>query len=120
MKIAITTSGTSLESPIDRRFGRTDNFLIYDLENDSFEVINNEQNLNLPQGAGIQSAQNVANAGVNAVITGHVGPKAYATLEAAEIAIFFKKDGTVQEAIDDFKNKKLTQAQGPDKEGHWV
>lgn len=120
MKIAITTSGTDLNAELDRRFGRADKFLIYDLDNGSFEIMDNVQNLNLPQGAGIQSGQNVANSGATAVITGHVGPKAYTTLSAADIEIYFKDGGTVKEAIDDYKNEKLSKAQGPDKEGHWV
>jgi len=75
MKIAVTTSGNTLDSPLDQRFGRAAKFLIYDLDTDNFQVVDNQQNLNLSGGAGIQSGQNIAKAGVEAVITGHVGPK---------------------------------------------
>ncbi|HRU01950.1 MAG TPA: NifB/NifX family molybdenum-iron cluster-binding protein [Victivallales bacterium] len=76
MKIAFSASGDSLESPIDPRFGRAKYFIIYDEINEKFEVIKNEQNLNAVQGAGIQSAQNLAKFGVECVVSGHFGPKA--------------------------------------------
>ena len=40
----------------------------------------NQQSLNLPQGAGIQAAQNVANHEPEVVLTGNCGPKAFRTL----------------------------------------
>ena len=80
MKIAITTSGNDLNAPLDSRFGRAPKFLIYDLEAKTFEIIDNEQNLNAAQGAGIQSAQNIARLGAKALVTGHCGPKAFRVL----------------------------------------
>ncbi len=78
VKIALTTSGNDLNSPLDSRFGLAPKFLIYDLDDGSFEVIDNQQNLNATQGAGIQSAQIVAGSGAQALVTGHpeaMGPK---------------------------------------------
>jgi predicted Fe-Mo cluster-binding NifX family protein len=60
MKIAFSTSGSDLSAPLDSRFGRAPKFLVYDLESGNFEVIDNQQNLNATQGAGIQSAETVA------------------------------------------------------------
>lgn len=119
MKIAISTSGTTLDAELDKRFGRAEKFIIYDLDADTFEVIDNAQNLNLSQGAGIQAGKTVANSGAKAVITGHVGPKAYSTLGAVDIDIYFAESGTIQSLVDDFKANKLTKATGPDKDGHW-
>lgn len=119
MKIAISTSGNNLEADLDKRFGRAEKFIIYDVDADTFEVIDNTQNLNLSQGAGIQAGKTVAGSGAEAVITGHVGPKAFTTLEAVDIDIYFAEGGTVQSVIDDFKADKLTKASGPDKDGHW-
>ncbi|SMB88043.1 Predicted Fe-Mo cluster-binding protein, NifX family [Desulfonispora thiosulfatigenes DSM 11270] len=119
MKIAISTSGTTLEADLDKRFGRAEKFVIYDLEKDTFEVIDNTQNLNLPQGAGIQAGKTIAGSGAGAIITGHVGPKAYTTLNSADIDIYFAEGGTIKSLVEDFKNNKLTKAEGPDKEGHW-
>ncbi|MDX9763099.1 MAG: NifB/NifX family molybdenum-iron cluster-binding protein, partial [Desulfomonilia bacterium] len=46
MKVAFSTSGNTLNDPLDRRFGRAPKFLVYDTQTESFEVVDNEQNLN--------------------------------------------------------------------------
>lgn len=120
MKIAITTSGNDLNAPLDSRFGRAPKFLVYDLEAKTFEVVDNDQNLNAAQGAGIQSAQNIARLGAKALITGHCGPKAFRVLQAAKIKIYNTTASTVSEAIDQYRNGKLTEAASADVEGHWV
>ncbi|GAB6270705.1 MAG: NifB/NifX family molybdenum-iron cluster-binding protein [Smithella sp.] len=120
MKIAITTSGNDLNAPLDGRFGRAPMFLIYDSEAKTFEVVGNEQNLNAAQGAGIQSAQNIAHLGVKALITGHCGPKAFRVLAAAGIKIYNTSAATVNEALDLYLAGKLTEAASADVEGHWV
>lgn len=120
MKIAITTSDKELDSEIDLRFGRAKGFIIYDLDKESFEFIDNVQNLEAMQGAGIQAAQNVVNQNVKAVITGHCGPKAFKVLSASDVKIFTIEGGKVQEVIEKFKNNELNEASTADVEGHWV
>lgn len=119
MKIAITTSGNDLKSSLDQRFGRAQSFLIYDLEKESFTVIDNKQNLSAAQGAGIQAAETVADQDVDALLTGHCGPKAFRVLQAAGIKVYNTSAKTVQEALDLFKQNKLTEAKSADVEGHW-
>jgi len=120
MKMALTTSGDNLNSPLDSRFGRAPKFIIYDTENDAFEVVDNAQNLNAAQGAGIQSAQNIARLGVRALVTGHCGPKAFRTLQAAGIKIYNTSAATVTEALEQYRAGKLTEAGSADIEGHWT
>ena len=74
MKIAFSTSGNDLNAPLDTRFGRAAKFLIYDTESQSVALVDNTQNLTAAQGAGIQSAQNVAASGAQALVSGHCGP----------------------------------------------
>lgn len=120
MKVAVTCAGKDIDSPLDNRFGRASNFIIFDLEDGSFTVLDNEQNLNAAQGAGVQSAQKIAGSGAAALITGHTGPKAFAVLKSAGIAVYHSSASTVREALDDFKNGKLGAADNPDVESHWV
>lgn len=120
MKICVTTSGTALDAPVDPRFGRAARFLLYDDQDQSWEVLDNEQNLNAEQGAGIQSACTVAAAGAQVLITGHCGPKAYKTLAAAKIQVVHGATGTVRQALADFAAGKLKVAAGADVEGHWA
>ncbi|MBI9109664.1 NifB/NifX family molybdenum-iron cluster-binding protein [Maridesulfovibrio ferrireducens] len=119
MKIAISCQGPNLNDSIDPRFGRAKGFAILDTDNDSYEFVDNTQNLNAPQGAGIQSAQNVAATGAKVIITGHVGPKAFTALEKGAIKIFLTESGTVEDAFSAYKNGNLEEASGADKPGHW-
>jgi len=120
MKIAITAAGNTLESNLDQRFGRAATFIVYDTDTDGFEVIDNTQNLEAAQGAGIQSAQHVVNAGAQACITGHTGPKAFAVLSAAKIPVYLAGPGSVRDAIEAWRSGSLKQISGADVEGHWV
>lgn len=120
MKIAITSSGKDLDNEIDLRFGRTKGFIIYDLENSSYEFIDNVQNLEASQGAGIQAAQNVVNKNVEAVITGHCGPKAFKVLSTSDVKIYTVGEGKINEVIEKFKNGELQEASSADVKGHWV
>jgi len=120
MKIAITAQGTTLNSRTDPRFGRARYFIVIDTETNEFTVHDNAVNLNAAQGAGIQSAKNVADLGVRAVITGNVGPKAHAALSSAGIEIYTGASGTVQDAFQAFKAKTLLRAEKANVEGHWM
>ncbi len=120
MKIAISTSGTDLQAPLDQRFGRCAHFLLYDDDSGDFTLVENSQNLNAAQGAGIQAAKTVADSGAQAVISGHCGPKAFKVLDAAGIAVYPCQAASVAEALDLFKSGKLTAAANADVEGHWV
>jgi len=120
MKVAITAQGPGLDSPVDPRFGRARHFVLIDTDSGEFSAHDNAQNLNAPQGAGIQTAQAVARLGAEAVLTGHVGPKAFATLRAGKVAVFTGVTGTVREAVERFKAGELHAAETADVEGHWT
>ena len=76
MNIAITSTGETLESTSDPRFGRAQYFIIVDTETGDFRAIRNP-NIDAMGGAGIQSAQLVAKEGIEAVVTGSCGPNAF-------------------------------------------
>ncbi len=120
MKIAITTAGDNLEATVDTRFGRAPQFLIYETEGGACYIKSNDQNLNAAQGAGIQSAVHLCNEKVDSVITGNCGPKAFATLDAAGVAIYTCSNLTVGEAIEKLKNGTLEAAKEANVEGHWA
>jgi len=120
MKIALTTSGDNLNAPLDSRFGRAPRFIVVEVENQTFTLVDNAQNLNSAQGAGIQAALTVTNTGATAVITGHCGPKAFKVLQTAGIKIYNTEAKTVAEALKLFKSGQLVEAQDADVEGHWA
>ncbi len=119
MKIAISSVDGALEGPIDERFGRCKKFVLYNKETKQLEVIDNTPNMNSPQGAGIQSSQNVVNAGARAVISGHLGPNAFRVLQEAGVDVYTTSGITVAEAIKAFEEAKLTKLASPDVQGHW-
>ena len=119
MRIVVTATEADLQSPVDQRFGRARYLLVIDLETGATEVHDNEVSLNAVQGAGIQTAQNVARLGVTAVLTGHMGPNAHRALAAAGVAVYTGLSGTAAQAVEDFRNGLLTPADAPDVEGHW-
>lgn len=120
MKIAFPTSGNTLEAPLDSRFGRAAKFLIYDTETGTFTLVDNTQNLNAAQGAGIQSAQHVSASGAAALVSGHCGPKAFRVLSAAGIRVYTSAAATVADALQEYREGKLKMIVVADVEGHWA
>ncbi|HOP40696.1 MAG TPA: NifB/NifX family molybdenum-iron cluster-binding protein [Geobacteraceae bacterium] len=120
MKVAFTTSGKTLDAPMDIRFGRAPGFIVYDTDNDTFEVVDNQQSVNTPQGAGIQATENIVRYGVNCIVTGHCGPNAFRALSAAGIRIYTTNGGTVADALEAFRAGALASMNSADVEGHWV
>lgn len=119
MKLAVSTAGDSLDAMVDSRFGRAPKFMIIDTVTKDFSIIDNTQNLNAEQGAGIQSAQHIVDAGVSAVITGHAGPKAFKVLAAAKIEVYLCEAKTIAQALELLTAGKLVIADNADVEGHW-
>lgn len=109
MKIAVTSTGKTLDSQVDPRFGRAACFVIIDTGTMDFNVIENE-NVAAAGGAGIGSAKTVSDAGAEAVLTGKCGPNAERTLSAAGLKLYTGVTGTVAEAVEFFKTGRLTQA----------
>ncbi|WP_291323447.1 NifB/NifX family molybdenum-iron cluster-binding protein [Desulfonatronospira sp.] len=119
MIIAVSSQGKSLKDPIDLRFGRAAHFILYDTASDEYRALDNDNNLNAAQGAGIQAAQAVSRGKAEAVITGHCGPKAFSALQAGGIAVYLCKENTVEEAIQAYKKGRLEQAEEADRSAHW-
>jgi predicted Fe-Mo cluster-binding NifX family protein len=120
VRIGFSTSGETLESPLDLRFGRAPKFLVYDLDSGTYEVVDNRQNVDAAQGAGIQSSETVARLGVKSIVTGHCGPKAFRVLQAAGIKVYTSDAPTVAAALVLYRSGKLIETKAADVEGHWV
>ncbi len=119
MKIAISAQGTEMESEVDPRFGRAHYFIIFDTDLDRVtQVIDNQAALDAAHGAGIGAATKVAEAGAETIITGRVGPKAFAVLQAAGIRIVSNVVGKVKDAVESFVSGKATPADGPGCNAH--
>jgi len=117
MKVAVSSTGNSLDSSVDPRFGRCPVILIVDTETLKVEALSNTS-IELAHGAGIGAAQAVASKGINAVITGSVGPNAYSALNAAGIKVYTGFNGTVRDAVERLRKGELSDTTGPTVGGH--
>jgi predicted Fe-Mo cluster-binding NifX family protein len=118
MKIAISSTGQTLDSQVDQRFGRAAYFIIVDTESMEFEVIENSNTAGAG-GAGINSAKVVIDAQAEAVLTGNCGPNAQRTLSAANLKLYTGVSGTIEQAVDLFKAGKLSEATEPNVSAHF-
>ncbi len=109
MRIAVTSTGPSLDAALDPRFGRCSYFVFVETDDMSFNAVENP-NLALGGGAGIQSGQLVSQKGAQLILTGNLGPNAFQTLSAAEIDVITGCSGTVAEAVAQYKAGKLQAA----------
>jgi predicted Fe-Mo cluster-binding NifX family protein len=106
MKIVISSSGPDLDSAVDPRFGRAAFLLIINSDSgELIESIDNSAGQDAEQGAGIKAAALVAEKGVQAVLTGRLGPKAMAVVEKANIKVVDDVSGTVRNAIEKFRSR---------------
>ncbi len=91
MKVAITSTGNTLDSKLDQRFGRCAFFVIYDSETKAIEYIPNP-NIDAQEGAGPASVQLVASRGVNQIISGEFGIKIKSLLDSLKIQMIVYKE----------------------------
>jgi predicted Fe-Mo cluster-binding NifX family protein len=106
MKIAITSTGGSMDSLVSEQFGRCQYFIIVDSDTMKFEAISNlgEQ---MQSGAGPKAAELIINKGAEVLLTGHVGDKAEAALKKTDIIVIdgLKGNLKVKDAVNGFLAK---------------
>lgn len=108
MKIAIPVTSKEENCYLDNRFGRGSFYYIFDVENDSYEIVDNPAK-QARGGAGIQAVEFLINKGVTSVITPEVGPNAERVLRSARIRIFQGENLPAKELIEKWKNNSLKE-----------
>ena len=109
MKIAVSSTGQTLDSAVEARFGRCPYFLIVNPATLEFEAIANA-NAELGGGAGIQSAQLIAEKGASVVLTGSCGPNAIEVFDQAGIKVITGVSGSVSQTVQQFTAGSLKPA----------
>ncbi|MCC4767783.1 dinitrogenase iron-molybdenum cofactor biosynthesis protein [Methanosarcina sp. DH1] len=112
MNICVTASGEGLDSEVDPRFGRCSYFVIYNPETRHVESISNAAAFT-SGGTGIKAAEIIANAEVDVLLTGTVGPNAFSIFSELGIDVQVGIKGTVQEAIRQYKAGELQSIRSP-------
>jgi len=117
MKIAISSTGKTLESELDARFGRCAYFLIVEIEDEKVKDVKAIENTAKAQrgGAGITAGEIVANEKVDVVITENLGPRAFSVFGQFGIKVYSGK-GKIKNVVKDFiegKSIEMGEATGP-------
>ena len=91
--ISVTRDGEGMQAVMDGRFGRAEAFLV--LERETGEVVETIGNASVgsSHGAGIAAANTMKSVGVEAVISGRFGPKAFDALQALGIETWVAPSG---------------------------
>lgn len=118
MKICVTSQGSDLDSLADPRFGRCQYFIIVETDTMEYKVIENS-NIAAGGGAGIQSAQLVAQEGVKAVLTGNCGPNAFQVFSQAGIKVITGISGSVRDSVEKFKSGVIGESTSPSVKDHF-
>jgi predicted Fe-Mo cluster-binding NifX family protein len=87
MRLAISVNQPEPAALLERRFGRCRYFLIVDPDSHNWEVEPNP-GADASGGAGPRAVQFLADRGVDAVLSGDFGPKAFAALQASGIRVY--------------------------------
>ena len=108
MKICIPTMGENgLENIVGEHFGRVPTYTIVDLETDEIKVIPNTSEHMGGQG---HPPELMAKEGVNIMVCRGLGRRAIMMFEELGIDVYIGASGTVNDAINDFKQNKLQKA----------
>jgi len=110
MKIAFTSTGTSWESIIDARFGRTEYFLLYNEETHEISSFDNSEVKDHAHGAGTAASQKIFEIKPDVLITGNgPGENAAIALKQLNMKIFINAHNmTIKQAYKNYKDGKLT------------
>lgn len=109
MIISVCSKKSGLDSLLDERFGRSENFTIINLDTMAVETVENTAK-NQASGAGGEAVRILSKYKVEIAIVPHLGPKAETAMEAFEIKTFSQKDyKTVGEVLEAYKSGKLEE-----------
>jgi predicted Fe-Mo cluster-binding NifX family protein len=110
MIIVISSQGNDLQSKPSLRFGRAPIFIIYNLETNAWEAIDN-QAVSQSGGAGVAASQTLIDKKATVALSGSFGPNAQRALTSAGIKMLSFDDSfnTIQDVIEGYKNDALNE-----------
>lgn len=100
-------SNDGIESIVYGHFGSAPMFIIYDMDTDAIEIINNQD---LSHAHGMCSPiQALDGKLVDAIVVGGIGAGAISKLNAMGIKVYRASEDTIKKNIDLFKNKSVPE-----------
>ncbi len=125
MKIAIPSTGKTLENQISQVFGRCPFYILVEIsknEEKGEKEIKTAEAIENPAvgqrgGAGIAASQALGNEDINAVLATRIGPRAFDVLNRIGIKTYEAIEGTVQQNINKFIKGELKEINQPGQMG---
>ena len=117
MKIAVSATGEGLDASSSPIFGRSQYLVLVETDTLGCESLPNPA-ISASGGAGIQAAQFLVGHGVQALVTGNVGPNAFQVFSAAQIPVYLYDGSNVRQAVEAFVEGELAEASGPTTRSH--
>jgi len=108
MLIAITSTGKDLTSLIAESFGRSEFFILFNSDENSYHTLRNPFS-GLLDGAGIQTAQFIIENNVSVVISRNFGVKSLKTLKSAEVKTFICDNCNSKKVLEKFAAGELKE-----------
>lgn len=108
MKIAISSTGITMENLLDMRFGRCEYFQIHDTESKEVKILENEGQ-NASGGAGIVASNQLVDEKVDVIITGNFGPNAFEIIEKAGVKAYKCESISITSVIEKYNKGELEQ-----------
>ena len=118
MKIAVSATAPDMDAEVEPRFGRCQYFVIVDPQRMESETLENTSAM-AAGGAGISTAQMIADKGAEVVLTGNCGPNAYQTLSAAGVQVVTGVSGRIRDAVESYRAGKLQPNAQPSVGSHY-
>jgi len=103
MKVLIAAQGTSLDSPVAKRFGHAPYYLVVDSASMQVQVVDNtkhhdETHAIIPQ---------MAKIGVEVFITGNIGPHAFELTRSLDRQVALARKMSARESLEKLQRGKL-------------
>jgi len=116
----VTAQAADLDALVGPRFARAVWLVIADPETGEWTASSNADNAEAASCAGAKVADEVLALGVEAIITGHIGPAAHNAFEEAGVPVYHADNGvTVRDALSLLAARKLEVIDAPTVAGHW-
>ncbi|UOD34834.1 NifB/NifX family molybdenum-iron cluster-binding protein [Deferribacteraceae bacterium V6Fe1] len=110
MKILVTAMDKNENGFMDARFGRALYWYIFETDKKESYFIDNSLSENFEHGAGMQAAANAIDEGVDVIITGSVGPKAFDIIKRKGVKVYRgNPEKSVMENLRDYQNNLLEE-----------
>jgi pyruvate formate lyase activating enzyme len=108
MKVLIATQGSTLDSAVAKRFGHAPHYLLIDLATMRVEAIDNQEHDDthaiVPQ---------AAKDGVKVLITGNIGPNAFALARSLNLQVALARRMSAKEALKSLQKGELEMLNSP-------